>query len=207
MKIRPLQFAFAILAAAALTAAAWYMLSGPRSLHGEVIEPPQAVSDFTLQSTHGPVALSSFHGRVVVLYFGYTSCPDLCPTTLATMHQALESLGAKASEVQVVFVSVDWKRDTADVMAKYVSHFDPGFVGLSGTREQIDAVTREIGIFYLLNLPDANGFYSVDHTASTRVLDRQGRLVAIWPYEMSSEEMASDLRVLLKRNPESALQE
>ena len=199
MKTQPLYLIVGILVTALLTVAVGYLLFQNQPLHGEVLDPPQPTSDFTLQSTNGPVSLSSFAGKVVVLYFGYTSCPDLCPITLATVHQALESLGSKASDVQVLFVSVDWKRDTPEVMAKYVSHFDPGFIGLSGTQQQIDAVTRDFGIFYLLNLPDANGFYSVDHTASTRLLDRQGRLTTIWPYELTSADMASDLRALLKR--------
>jgi protein SCO1/2 len=185
-----------------LAAVAGYELLRPRQLHGEVIEPPHPVSDFTLQSINGPVSLSDFRGKVVVLYFGYTSCPDLCPITLATLHQALESLGKKAADVQVIFVSVDWKRDTKEVMAKYVSHFDPSFIGLSGTQQEIDSITQQLGIFYLLNLPDENGFYSVDHTASTRVLDQQGRLKLIWPYDLPPADITSDLQVLL-RSPAS----
>ena len=204
MKIQPLHLLLAILVAALLTVIAWYVLLQPQPLHGEVIEPPHRVSDFTLQSTQGPVSLSNFNGKVVVLYFGYISCPDVCPITLATLHQALESLGSKADEVQVLFVSVDWKRDTPEVMGKYVSHFDPGFIGLSGTQQQIDAVTTDLGIFYLLNLPDSNGFYSVDHTASMRVLDRQGRLAIIWPHDIQPSAMTSDLRVLLKNTSTTA---
>jgi protein SCO1/2 len=199
MKLLRQHLWFILLLAVLLAAWVGYEFLTPRKLHGEVIDPPHPVSDFTLQSVQGPVSLSDFEGKIVVLYFGYTFCPDLCPTTLATLHQALGSLGSQADDVQVVFVSVDWNRDTADVMAKYVSHFDPGFVGLSGTQEQIDAVTQELGIFYLLNLPDQNGSYSVDHTASTRVLDRQGRLKLIWPYDLPPAEIASDLRVLLAR--------
>jgi len=181
-----------------LAAMAGYEFLLPKKLHGEVIKPPKPMPDFTLQSTKGPVSLSSFRGKLVILYFGYTSCPDLCPTTLAMLHQAVEALGNKAQEVQVIFISVDWKRDTPEVLEKYIAHFNSNFIGLSGTEAQINSVTRDFGIFYLLNLPNENGFYSVDHTASMRVLDRQGRLTVIWPYGTQYPEMASDMRSILQ---------
>jgi protein SCO1 len=179
-------------------ALAGYEFLVPKKLHGELIQPPQPVSDFTLQSSNGPVSLSSFKDKVVVLYFGYTSCPDLCPITLAALNQAVQALGNKAGEVQVIFISVDWQRDNPEKMAQYTEHFNPNFIGLAGTQTQIDAVTNDFGIFYLLNLPDENGSYSVDHTASTRVLDRQGRLTLIWPYDIQPADITSDLRVLLR---------
>jgi protein SCO1 len=181
-----------------VVALAGYEFLVPKRLHGELIRPPHPVADFTLQSSNGPVSLSSFKDKVVVLYFGYTSCPDLCPITLAALNQAVQALGNKAGEVQVIFISVDWQRDNPEKMAQYTEHFNPNFIGLAGTQTQIDAVTNDFGIFYLLNLPDENGFYSVDHTASTRVLDRQGRLTLIWPYDIQPADMTSDLRVLLK---------
>ena len=180
-----------------LAAVAGYFLFRPQRFHGQLIEPPYPVPSFTLQSSNGPVSLSDFKGKVVVLYFGYTSCPDVCPVTLATLHQALASLGSKANAVQVLFVSVDWKRDTTDVTANYVSHFDPSFTGLSGTQEQIDAVTKDLGIFYLLNLPNQEGQYSVDHTASIRVLDHEGNLKLVWPDGLQPYEMAADLKALI----------
>ena len=120
-----------------LAAMAGYEFLLPKKLHGEVIKPPKPMPDFTLQSTKGPVSLSSFRGKLVILYFGYTSCPDLCPTTLAMLHQAVEALGNKAQEVQVIFISVDWKRDTPEVLEKYIAHFNSNFIGLSGTEAQI----------------------------------------------------------------------
>ncbi|MEP7133685.1 MAG: SCO family protein [Chloroflexota bacterium] len=200
MKMRRRELGFILFLTVLLVAIAGYEYLIPKKLHGEVIEPPKPMSDFTLASAQAPVTLSSFRGKVVVVYFGYTSCPDLCPTTLATLHQALAELGDKAKEVQVLFISVDWKRDTPEIMAKYVAHFNPNFIGLAGTQPEIDAVTKSFGIFYLLNLPDENGFYSVDHTASLRVLDRQGNLQVIWPYGIQSYEIAADLRALLKNS-------
>jgi protein SCO1 len=177
-----------------------YEYTLPKALHGEVITPPKFMPDFTLQSATGPVSLSNFHGKVVVLYFGYTSCPDLCPLTLAYLRQTLDSLGSKANEIQVVFVSVDWKRDTPEHLSDYVHAFRPDFVGVTGTQAQIDAVTKDFGIFYLLYPPDANGYYSVDHTASIQVLDRQQKLTLIWPHDTQPDQMATDLQVLLKKS-------
>jgi protein SCO1/2 len=175
-----------------------FTFSAPNTLSGTIFDPPKPMPDFTLQAADGPVSLSDFRGKIVVLYFGYTFCPDACPLTMAIFRQATEKLGSKAKDVQVLFISVDWKRDTPEIMAKYVSHFSPSFIGLSGTQEQIDTVTQDFGIYYLLNIPDKNGQYSVDHTASTQVLDRQGNLKLIWSYETTPADMVSDLRKLLK---------
>lgn len=200
MKLLRQNLWFGLFLGALLIAIVSYEFWLPQKLHGEVIEPPKPMPDFTLQSAQGPVSLSSFRGKLVVLYFGYTACPDLCPTTLATLHEAVEALGDKAQEVQVIFISVDWKRDTPEILEKYNAHFNPNFLGLTGTQAQIDEVTKDFGIFYLLNLPNENGFYTVDHTASTRVLDRQGRLHLIWPYGTQAAEMISDLQFLLKNS-------
>lgn len=170
----------------------------PPVLHGTVIEPPKPMPDFALRSAHGPVSLSDFRGKMVVLYFGYTSCPDVCPTTLANLRQALNNLDKKANEVQVIFVAVDWQKDTPERVASYLSAFHPDFVGLSGTQEQIDAVTKDFGIFYQINPPDENGYYTVDHTATALVLNQEGSLMLTWPYGLSAEEMLEDLRALLK---------
>jgi protein SCO1 len=178
-----------------------YEYTLPKALHGEVITPPKPIPDFTLQSATGPVSLSNFRGKVVVLYFGYTSCPDLCPLTLAYLRQTLDSLGGEANEIEVVFVSVDWKRDTPEHLSDYVHAFRSDFVGVTGTQAQIDKVTKYFGIFYLLYPPDVNGYYSVDHTASIQVLDRQQNLTLIWPHDTQPDQMASDLRVLLGKFP------
>lgn len=175
-----------------------FELTRPPVLHGTVIEPPKPMPDFTLQSANGPVSLSDFRGKVVVLYFGYTSCPDVCPTTLANLRQALNNLGQKASEVQVILVAVDWQKDTPERVASYLSAFHPDFVGLSGTEAQINAVTKDFGIFYQINPPDENGYYTVDHTATTLVLDREGGLILTWPYGLTPDELLEDLKVLVK---------
>lgn len=176
-----------------------FQLTRPPVLHGTVIEPPKPMPDFTLQSASGPVSLSNFHGKVVILYFGYTSCPDVCPTTLANLRRAFNELGAEAEGAQVLFVAVDWKKDTPERVASYLSAFHPAFVGLSGNEAQINAVTKDFGIFYQINPPDENGYYTVDHTATTLVLDREGRLMLTWPYGLTAEEMQADLQAVLRQ--------
>ena len=175
-----------------------FQLMQPPALRGTVIEPPKPMPNFTLQSVDGPVSLSDFRGKIVVLYFGYTSCPDVCPTTLANLRRALNDLGEKAEEVQLVFVAVDWQKDTPERVASYLSAFHPSFVGLSGAQEQIDAVTKDFGIFYQINPPDESGYYTVDHTATTLVLDREGGLILTWRSGMTADEVLEDLKVLVR---------
>ncbi len=169
--------------------------------YGSVIDPPKAMPGFTLQSSNGPVSLDSFRGKYVLLYFGYTSCPDICPITLATLTEALAKLGTKkAEEFQVIFVSVDYKRDTPQISDTFAKKFNSNFIGLGGTEAQINLVTQEYGIYYKLNPPDpATGFYSVDHTALVQVLTPQGALILIWPFGTQPDQETSDLATLVSR--------
>jgi len=169
--------------------------------YGSVIFPPKPMPGFTLQSSNGPVSLDSFRGKYILVYFGYTSCPDICPITLATITQALAKLGAKKAEnFQVIFISVDYKRDTPQISDAFAKRFNENFIGLGGTEAQINQVTQEYGIYYKLNPPDpTTGFYSVDHTALVQVLNPQGALILIWPFGMQPDQEASDLATLLGR--------
>jgi protein SCO1/2 len=153
--------------------------------------------DFTLQSANGPVSLSDFRGKYVPLFFGFTNCGDVCPTTMANLNYAVQGLGDEAGEAQVVFVSVDYPRDTPATMADYAHLFNPDFVGLTGDKDEIDKVTSEYGIFYELGPQDAAGNYEVQHTASVLVLDPSGKLVLTWPQGTTAEQMRQDLRTLV----------
>ena len=188
----------AVAATVIAVGAAVFLFARPTGLNGTAIDPPQPMPDFTLESAQGPVSLNDFRGKLVVLYFGYTSCPDACPLTLSYLRQAMNNLGSRAKDVQVIFVSVDWKRDTPEKLATYTGAFNPDFIGLTGDQAQIDQVTQDFGIFYLLYPPDENGFYTVDHTASTLVLDRQGRQVLNWSNGTQPNQIASDLKKLVK---------
>lgn len=183
-----------------LAGATIYEFTKPITLHGSVIEPPKPIADFALQAENESVKLSDFRGKFVVIFFGFISCPDICPTTLARLKAALNTLkDSESSQVQVVFVSVDYKRDTPASITNYAKNFNPDFIGLGGTQEQIDRAIRDLGIYYKLNDPDPKtGYYSVDHTSTILVLNRQGELVMTWS-DFQPDEIASDLKNLLKK--------
>jgi protein SCO1/2 len=171
----------------------------PYQYHGMLLDSPTTAPDVTLPASTGePVSLSDFRGKLVLLYFGYTFCPDVCPTTLNTLDKALEMLGSQAEDVQLVMVSVDPERDTPEVLASYLSSFNPGFIGLSGDPEQLASAATPFGIFYEKHEGSAATGYLVDHTASVMVLDQEGRLRLVIPFQMPAEDIAADLKQLLK---------
>ncbi|RME86098.1 MAG: SCO family protein [Caldilineae bacterium] len=165
-----------------------------------VMQTSEQNNDFTLTAHTGErVSLADFRGKYVILYFGYTFCPDVCPTTMAQLAQAMKLLDApKAERVQVLFVSVDPERDTPERLAQYVPAFDPTFIGLTGTPDEIAAAATPMGIYYAKNEVGGASGYLVDHTASVMVLDEEGRVRLIWPYGTTAAEMAEDLDHLLR---------
>jgi protein SCO1/2 len=154
--------------------------------------------DIVLEAGDGPMQLSSFDGKYVILVFGYTTCPDVCPITLAALQSAISELDPEvASRFQVVFVSVDYRRDSPMQVSRYARSFRPDFVGATGSEMEIAQVARDYGIYYKLNEPDPeSGFYTVEHTASVLVLDPQRRLIMTWPYGLQAGELSRDLRLL-----------
>jgi len=152
-----------------------------------------------LVDQHGQLRrLEDFRGKAVVLFFGYTHCPDVCPTTLADLAQVMRQLGPLADRVQVLFVTVDPERDTQQVLAKYVPAFDPRFLGLRGDAEATRAAAKEFKIYYEKRPGKSPGEYSVDHSAQTYVFDPQGRLRLFVRQERLAEDLAPDLRTLLQ---------
>jgi protein SCO1 len=178
----------------------WFGFSlRPYSYHGTLLDSPKPVTDFTLSGPDGgPVKLSDYRGKSVVLYFGYTYCPDVCPTTMAELGQAMRTLGAKVDQVQVIMVTVDPERDTPDKLNKYVKAFDSRFVGLSGTPDQIASAATPLGVYYEKHPVSGAAGYLVDHTATTMVIDGDGRMRLVWPYGTAGEDMAADLMHLMK---------
>ncbi|MGZ8155289.1 MAG: SCO family protein [Burkholderiales bacterium] len=140
--------------------------------------------------------LADFKGKVVVLFFGFTHCPDVCPTTMLELAKVAQDLGPEAARLQVLFVSVDPERDTAEVLRQYVPSFHPGFLGLSGTHEELTRVAKEFKIFFQKQ-PQQSGAYTVDHSAGTYVLDPQGRLRLFAQYGAGAPAFLHDIRVLL----------
>ncbi|HBY07708.1 MAG TPA: SCO family protein [Chloroflexi bacterium] len=171
----------------------------PYQFHGTVLQSPQPAPDFELEAAHGQkVSLKNFQGKLVLLYFGYTFCPDVCPATLSELAKALDILGSQAQDVQVIMISVDPGRDTPEMLAEYVAHFDPSFLGVTGTPEEIAQTAALYGIFYEAHEGTAATGYLVDHTATVMVIDQKGHLKLIFPFGMPAEEIAADLAYLLK---------
>jgi protein SCO1/2 len=143
-----------------------------------------------------PRTLADFRGKAVVLFFGFTHCPDVCPTTLADAAGAMKKLGKDAERVQVVMVTVDPERDTPEVLSKYVPAFDPRFLGLYGDAAATQRAAKEFKIFY--EKRKAGDSYSVDHSGQSYVIDPQGRLRLFVRHDRIAQDLAEDLRVLLR---------
>jgi len=155
--------------------------------------------DFALSDPAGaPRTLADYRGKAVVVFFGYTQCPDVCPTTLAALAEAMKKLGAEADRVQVVFITVDPERDTPELLAKYVPSFDPRFVGLRGDADATARTASEFKVIYQKQPGVAPGSYSMDHSAGAYIFDPQGRLRLYVGHSQTPEVFAHDLHELLK---------
>lgn len=195
MKIKILLGALVVIAG--LAAGVYFFR--PHTFHGTVIQSPEPAYNFTLKGTDGDVSLKDFRGKVVLVYFGYTFCPDICPGTLANVAQALRDLGSKADDIQLIMISLDPERDTPEKLAEYMGHFYPSFIGITGTKDQLDEVASLYGVFYQkAEGSDATG-YLIDHTATLMVLDREGYLKLVFPYGVTSKDIADDLKYMLRQ--------
>ena len=155
--------------------------------------------DFALTDHTGkPRTLADFKGKLVVVFFGYTQCPDVCPTTLAEMATAMKELGPQADQVQVLFITVDPERDTQQLLAQYVPAFDKRFLGLRGDAAQTAAVAKEFKVFYAKVAGKEPGSYSMDHTAASYVFDRNGKVRLFVRYGQGAAPLVQDLKALLQ---------
>lgn len=191
------RFLLVTLAASALAAAG---CSGDKPQFKSVdITGSEFGRDFRMQDQDGRLrSLADFRGQAVVLFFGFTQCPDVCPTTLAEIVQARQLLGADGAKVQAVFVTVDPERDTPQVLKAYLANFDPGFVGLRGSAEELEALAREFKVYYKKVEGKTPGSYTMDHSAASYVYDPQGRLRLYARYGIGAQALADDLRLLLQ---------
>jgi protein SCO1/2 len=146
--------------------------------------------------TGKPRSLADFRGKAVVIFFGFTHCPDVCPTTLSEMSQVVKSLGKEGERVQVLLVTVDPERDTQDNLAKYVTAFDPRFIGLRGDLEATRRAAKEFKIYF--EKRKTGDTYSVDHSGQSYVIDPQGRLRLFVRHDRISSDLPDDLKALLK---------
>lgn len=156
--------------------------------------------DFRLTDHNGRVrTLADFRGKAVVMFFGYTQCPDVCPTTMLEMKAVLQQLGTDAQRVQVLFVTVDPERDTRELLSRYVPAFDPSFLGLYGDLEATAKTAREFRVFYQKQPGSTPSSYTVDHTAGSYVFDPQGRVRLFVRHGDGGANLVADLRTLLKQ--------
>ncbi len=176
------------------------LFAKPPSFNGTSYnEPYPTAPQIELIKANGePFRLSDQKGKIVLLFFGYTSCPDVCPTTLAELNLVMDGLGDKAESVQVVFVSVDPERDTPEKIQKYVEHFNPAFVGLSGSVEELQSIWTNYGVYREKVESDSALGYIVNHTARTYLIDTDGNLRLSYGFQTPVEDIVSDLNTLLK---------
>ncbi len=192
---------WALTGIALLLGAGWlaYRPAAPPPVYGQVFPTPRPAYDFVLPATTGQrERLHNFAGKVTLLFFGYTSCPDVCPPTLATVKQAVAQLEDDGAAVQLLFITVDPARDTLDRLTEYLDYFHAGFIGLRDDPLSIAAVARQFGArFYREDGTAAQGNYAVAHTADLMLIDRQGNWVMTIPNGTTTDELASTLRYWL----------
>ncbi len=169
---------------------------GPQFRSTDITGAPYGHTLELTDHTGKPRRLEDFRGKAVVLFFGFTRCPDICPTTLADIAQAVKSLGADAERVQVLMVSVDPERDTPEALAKYVTAFDPRFIALRGDLEATKKVAGEFKIFF--EKAKSGDSYTVNHSAQSYVIDPQGRLRLLVRHDRIGSDLAPDLRTILQ---------
>lgn len=171
--------------------------SGPKFTNTDITGASFARELSLTDHTGKPRTLADFGGKVVVVFFGYVRCPDVCPTTLAELKSIVEELGDQGKRVQVLFVTVDPERDTRELLAQYVPAFHPDFLGLYGDKEQIAKTAKEFKVYYQKVPGSRSDNYSMDHTAGSYVFDPSGR-IRLWVGHTKPGTLASDIRTLLK---------
>ncbi|MBL3527107.1 MAG: SCO family protein [gamma proteobacterium endosymbiont of Lamellibrachia anaximandri] len=161
-----------------------------------------AGGDFTLNSAAGPVSTSDLRGKVILLYFGYTKCPDVCPTSLSMATQALNELsGKELKSLTSIFVSVDPQRDTVEQLKEYVEYFHESFIGVTGSEEKVAEVAKMYGAqYYQVELEGSAFGYSVNHSAATYLIAPDGQLRFIFPHETPPQVMLEGIRYLMAGN-------
>ncbi|HET7084048.1 MAG TPA: SCO family protein [Rhizomicrobium sp.] len=195
LKIRQVLIPYLLLAAAVAGGLLWYQ-SGKVPGLGRVVTTGQADvgGPFRLIDQGGKsVSEADFRGRYMLIYFGYSFCPDVCPTTLSVMAQALEKLGGKAGRVAPIFITIDPQRDTPKVLADYMKAFGPTFVGLTGSAAQIQDVEKKFRV-YAVKKPLPGGNYGMDHSSVIYLMGPDGKLVSFYDEAISPDDLAKDLR-------------
>jgi protein SCO1/2 len=192
--------AVSVLAAALFALLSAGCVPSPPAFKNTDVTGADCCRDFRLTDHTGQArTLADFRGKVVVMFFGYTQCPDVCPTTMMEMTAVLQQLGADAQRVQMLFVTVDPERDTRELLSNYVPAFNPSFIGLYGDLETTARTAKEFRVFYQKQPGSTPTSYSVDHTAGSYVFDPQGKVRLFARYGDGGANLAADLRKLLKQ--------
>jgi protein SCO1 len=184
-----------------LLGVAGFLYFRPHSFHGSLIQEEYAAPDFQLpDGIGGEFRLAEQRGDLVMIFFGYTYCPDVCPATLSELKQVRRALGRDAERVQVVFITVDPARDTPERVAQYARGFDPTFHGLSGSEEQLAPVWKDYAVYFQRNLAGADDTrYTVDHTSHVYLVDAAGNLRLTYSFGTPVEQIFEDVRYLLRK--------
>lgn len=170
----------------------------PPAFHATDITGAAFAQDFRLTDHNGQVrSLADFKGQVVAIFFGYTHCPDVCPTTLSDFSAALQQLGPLAEQVQVIFVTLDPQRDTPELLKQYVPAFNPRFLGMYTDADSLKQLAKDYKVVYQKTSVKGADDYLIDHSAGTYVYDKQGRLRLLVPFGSGPDVIAQDLRILL----------
>lgn len=195
---RPL-VTFAVFALIGLTAVLLMaQFTQPYTLHGSQISPALPAPEINLPDQHGNLfSLAEQRGKIVLLFFGYTHCPDVCPVSLNEYKQLRLQFDHQAENIRFVFISVDPQRDTPELMAKHLANFHPDIIGITGSEEQLQAIWQAYGVTRIVNQVEGASGYLIDHTARTYLIDTHGNLRATYPFGMEIANLAADIRYLL----------
>ena len=199
MKSRFVTIGIGALLGLAVMLGGWQLYSNLYTYQGALIDPPVPAADFELTDQNGGTfRLGEQQGKVVLIFFGYTYCPDVCPVTLSEFRRIKTRLGKDAENVEFVFVTVDPERDTPERLAKHMANFDPEFVALTGEQEELEQVWKSYGVYReKVETTGASG-YLVDHTARVYVVDKAGNWRMTFPFGMEVEKMTQDVAHLLR---------
>lgn len=179
----------------------WRMLAKPYVYQGSLLETPVPAPEIELGDQHGNLfRLGDQRGRVTLMAFGYTNCPDVCPITLAQFKQIKSGLGSAANSVQFVFITVDPERDTPNRLNQFLGAFDPEFTGLSGDRSDLEPVWQKYGVFQQKQEADSSGNYTVDHTSRIYAIDKNGNFRLTYPYDIDASVIIEDVRHLVEED-------
>jgi protein SCO1/2 len=201
MKTKLLYIGIGILVGLAITLGAWKVLARSYTYQGSLINPPVPAADFTLTDQQGqPFRLSDQKDKVVLVFFGFTNCEDVCPITMAQFKQVKNDLGDLAKDVRFVFITVDPQRDDVEALRTYIGKFDPSFVGLTGDPANLAGVWKDYGVYVNKDATDGQDNYIDEHTARIYAVDAKGNLRLTYLYGTETDALVEDISHLAREN-------